>query len=138
MHWTCNKPWQSPADCGRGQRSRKRKSNGKVPAQRVQKRRASTHAKPVDETDSQEAEEEEHDEIPIPVIVDGEEEWVVEKITASRVTKFQTESGEWEWETEYEVHWVGGEVTWEPLEVVQDCEALDEFERMKAARKGKK
>lgn len=123
-----------PADCGRYQRGKKRKG-ARVSTQRSQRRRASLPAALVDiDESSEETEVEEEDGVPAAVMVDGEEEWVVDRITGSRHTKFQTERGEWDWVTEYEVHWVGGEVTWEPREVVEDCAALDDYERLLAAR----
>jgi len=58
---------------------------------------------------------------PGPVIVDGEEEFVVEKILETR---------EWRRKTQYLVKWKGyprNEATWEPASNVENTEALEAF-----------
>lgn len=131
-----------PADCwvghGRGKRTQKRKSGGTVGSSKKRpavnmKRRASTSSRHVDEDET--AMEETEEECPVPVLVDGQEEWVVDRITASKDVLVLNQWGEAEWVTKYQVQWVGGEVTWETYDMICDCAALDEFERMQAEGK---
>jgi hypothetical protein len=54
-----------------------------------------------------------------PVEVDGDEEWIVERIVDSK-TRYGA--------VQYQVKWLGyEEPTWEPFRNIQDLEALDEF-----------
>lgn len=124
-----------PADCGAGgsRRGKKRKSGVKRTSSSM-KRRPSLANTYIDDTSSHETEDEEAAEDVQPVLVDGQQEWIIEKISSSKGVKSRNNSGGFDWVTVYKVHWVGGEVTWEPFEVVQDCSALDEFEEMQAAR----
>lgn len=136
-----------PADCwgGRGQRRQKRKSSGtaaiaqmskKGPASSSQKRRASTTTRHVDTDETDETEEGMCDDCAAAVMVDGQEEWVVDRISASKQVEVLNQWGEPDWVMKYQVHWVGGDVTWETYDMICDCAALDEFERMRAEGKG--
>lgn len=135
-----------PADCGRGRRQRGQKRKSSVQdgrgcskqkkAANSQKRRSSVPTELVDidatSASSEETEDMMAEENAVPVMVDGHEEWVVDKITASKLIKVKNDSGEFDWVTKYEVHWIGGEVTWETYDMVCDCAAMDEFERNRA------
>jgi hypothetical protein len=56
-----------------------------------------------------------------PVEVDGNEEWIVERIVDSKI---------WYGPVQYRVKWLGyEEPTWEPFRNVQDLEDRDEFHR---------
>jgi hypothetical protein len=64
------------------------------------------------------------DSQPPPLVVDGELEYQVEEILDHRVRRVGRGS-----RTEVLVKWAGyAETTWEPLDSVKDCEALDEYE----------
>jgi hypothetical protein len=64
------------------------------------------------------------DSQPPPLLVDGELEYQVEEILHHRVRKVGRGS-----RTEVLVKWAGyAETTWEPLDSVRDCEALEKYE----------
>lgn len=67
---------------------------------------------------------------PAPVVNDdGDEEWEVERILGKR-TKHR--------KVEYQVKWSGyDEPTWEPASNLEDCEALDRFEKDRGSRGSK-
>lgn len=72
------------------------------------------------------------------VLVDGEEEWVVDRITGEKEVEIETLGGGIDVVKKYQVVWVGGEVTWELHEAVQDCQALDEYEKRQDIKRGKR
>jgi hypothetical protein len=78
-----------------------------------------------------------HTPAPTPVVVNGEVEWVVERITGMEYRNRRNRDGQKVKVPRYEVHWVGGDVTWEPFHVVMDCEALDMFEEQMRLEKQK-
>ena len=67
---------------------------------------------------------------PPPIEVDGENELAVEEILQERTKRVGRRS-----QREVLVKWIGyAEPSWEPVELVQDCAALDVFERRKTAK----
>ena len=65
---------------------------------------------------------------PPPIEVDGENEWAIEEILQERTRRVGRKS-----QREVLVKWVGyAEPSWEPIELVQDCVALDVFEQRNA------
>jgi hypothetical protein len=65
------------------------------------------------------------DSQPPPMQVDGEDEWLVEEILAARSRRIGRGS-----RREVLVKWAGyAECSWEPVDLVRDCEALEVFEQ---------
>ena len=150
-----------PADLGRfmakrGRRKsaatpapkRQRKSDPKRPVKRPARKRMNPALEPLDHFSSDSAQPDTSEPFvpaheaeqfaPPPVLVKGEEEWVVDRITGEMEVESENEMGGFEIVKKYEVHWKGGEVTWEALEVVQDCQALDAYEKRRETKMGKR
>lgn len=71
--------------------------------------------------------------IATPVMVDGREEWAVDKISDR---KFFREKGRVV--PKWKVEWHGGDVTWERHHRIKDCAALADFESQRKLRKRSK
>lgn len=131
-----------PADVGRYKRKRGGGRKARTNNKRDYRRPSASMVQLEDDSATEVIEDEnmqveDLNEGPGPVLIDVHVEWEVEKITAVKQFKVKTSAGGYEWVSKYKVQWVGGEVTWETLAAVQDCEALDAFERKASAKRAK-